>query len=139
MFSRKRQSRTWLLCLLYKYLALNSDVLFKSQIISEDIADIPSNIYDDLVFYFTRGDFMYFRKMYNHLCLSMCKYRDILSNTSKDITFICICVMFFAELDIYDTARDLLIREYKKISRDYIEADVTELIHLLLNDKIVKI
>lgn len=158
MFSRKRQSRIWTISVLYKYLNIQNTKtkLMQSQLHLTHIKDIPSYMYDELIFSFDKGDIQLYQALYNQIHQYYHQYDQLLTSHIKtNNTMISILLTMLSEMhlvyiahnnnakSLIDAINDesssvnhdlnVIIKEYINITFDYTDTNESKIINQVVN------
>lgn len=133
VFSKKRQSRIWIITLIYKYLVINRH-LFNKKIDQDTTIKtiVGSGLYDELIFAFTKGDMQHFISFYNHLVDNIDEYyKNIITNDyfRSQVMDTSIAIGFCAEQRL-GLSVDVLCTEYRHIMMDYTRSEISHILDI---------
>lgn len=141
MFSGKKQSRIWLVSVLYKSILKKHPLIPLVNVSS--IGDLEKFFQDEVIFSYERGDFDYFFQTYSSLVANMLKIKQKMANLLKVETnfiesdtnvnpFICSCLMLaITEIDHIGIESWIVVSAYKELIRNYAVDGSEKMMNLL--------
>ena len=144
MFSGKKQSRIWLVSVIYKSILKKHPLVPLTNVSS--VRDLEEFFQDEVIFSYEKGDFDYFFQIYSSLVSNILKIKQKLANLLKVETnfiesntninpFICSCLMLaITEIDHIGIESWIVIAAYKELIRNYAVDGSEKMMNLLADN-----
>ena len=122
VFSNKKQSRIWLVSLVYKLLIRDQEFPPINFELSS-VQQLSSFFEDDIIFSYERGDLDYFKQIYNSVAHNIAEIHSKISDSMKLKSlnpFVKACMISaIAEIDYAEVDKKTISSRYKEIIRNH--------------------